>query len=358
MAFDSLAGSNASVAPEQGEREIDQPQRAGPATPRTSTPPSEEQRRTSLIRRRASQSRQNRLSSSGKEIDWTAQLERLDDIKKEALFDGIDHPSQLESIEGTETLHQLYGTLVPADRTARTAATSEGVSAGDRPAGEEERAGRARSASNYPDLVIYPPLGPSPRARPLEPAANANDSASSDYEDNATIAPPADYPSDADEDLAEKVLQSYFTVDPSPGSELHRRAESGQLRQSAFEAGTTPKPNRGAGLAPVYVPANGPFDVAFASPLPSPTVRPLAPPMGPDGLDLLSYEADEERLDDDDDAGDESQSDDGCSDVAEEGGRDSQCQTFDHLTASLPAPSPELVEQAVRDGEAEAVSRL
>lgn len=80
--------------------------------------------------------------------------------------------------------------------------------------------------------------------------------------------------------------------------------------------------------------------------------------MGPDGLDLLSYEADEERLDDDDDAGDESQSDDGCSDVAEEGGRDSQCQTFDHLTASLPAPSPELVEQAVRDGEAEAVSRL
>lgn len=225
--------------------------------PRTSTPISEPEAPSSL--RKASSNSPFRPRSTTREVDWTEQLDRLRDINEHALLDGVEHPSQLVSIEGTETLGQLFGSLV--DRTVQPSALE--ACAPDEPTLAErwivpkpevvaraigaQQAGsdqprvsrplilpsQATSPGTYPNLVIYP-AAPAPAG--LLQLQTHSATPSSPRTPSLVSTPSVSAGSDSD--AAAELFESYYAPEAEqPSSTEEHRAQPSQVWEGSPRSG-------------------------------------------------------------------------------------------------------------------------
>lgn len=68
----------------------------------------------------------NLLSIQGdgekKDPNWTEQLNQLREIREHDLVEGLDHPSQIDSLDGTQSLSEIYAALTSTESSGRHAA--------------------------------------------------------------------------------------------------------------------------------------------------------------------------------------------------------------------------------------------
>ncbi|GAA5987755.1 hypothetical protein JCM10908_007200 [Rhodotorula pacifica] len=348
--------------------------------PSTSTPPSPRHQLRSPSEL-LSVRRSSLTGASSPGIDWTEQLNQLRTIRERDLVEGIEHPSQIGSLDETESLGQIYAALT------HTKIDEDGAAS---PSIQRLAIDPASSTSDQGDKKAVPKNASPPSsdtrwhtAGLYDPLYRVTLSQPTSIDDKLAMQNDPQEVSDG-EDLAAELFESYSTASQIPGTTSAARAEielpafafvpAGDLSQPLDFPQATRHRTRDRDTP------SSPFELAHHSPLPSPTIRPSPSP----SLSGSSYEShffvplpplptmasqdaitktgsaassayfeDPDFSDDDDDeapisvpygsrvragsplGGDdeeESQSDGGFSPPDFDEG-DSECQVFDHLTS-------------------------
>lgn len=66
--------------------------------------------------------------SEKKDPNWTEQLNQLREIREHDLVEGLDHPSQIDSLDGTQSLSEIYAALTSTESSERHPALAVDVS--------------------------------------------------------------------------------------------------------------------------------------------------------------------------------------------------------------------------------------